>query len=129
MKKQNQETQRRHLVSASTYKLQNHHLETNEMPDECIQGQAFTIREIIERFSRGARLEIAHNQIFDGEEDFDNYDVTRDGSFELADASELSAEISARNEAKKASQKARQVAKAQQGSEADEPSQSELPMP
>lgn len=53
------------------------------------QGQAHTIDEIFKKFRAGIRLEIQKPVYYDNLEDFEALDVTRDGSFDLADYTEL----------------------------------------
>ena len=57
-------------------------------PSLTIPDQSLTIREIIDRFSRGQDLNVMHSVYYDGEEgevDFDHIDPTLDPAYDLSD--------------------------------------------
>lgn len=47
---------------------------------------AFSVQELLERFTHGSMPAVIHEGTYQEDADFDNYDKTRDGAFDLADA-------------------------------------------
>ena len=71
------------------YKPMESELRTTPYPPSLtIPDQSLTIREIIDRFSRGQDLNVMHSVYYDGEEgevDFDYIDPTLDPAYDLSD--------------------------------------------
>lgn len=84
-----------------------------------VPGQTFTIKEILTKFSNGMELNLGHPGQFQDDPSFDDYDVTRDPDFDLADATEqLSAFTERQQQTARARARAESEARKQSESEA-----------
>lgn len=63
-------------------------------PSLTVENQAYTIREILEKFTRGAAPSVAFKPVYESNgEDFDQINETMLGDFDLTDASEAIAKL------------------------------------
>lgn len=70
--------------------------EINVGPSMTIQNDTYSLRDIIEKFSREYPHELerrGYYDIDDDSEDFDDVDITRNGDFDLSDAHDLREKI------------------------------------
>lgn len=88
--KTNQKQTKRRFRSTYNYIPLESDTEVNNEPSQTISGQAFSIREILTKWTRGVPPEISKLGYYNENEDpsFDDYDETRNPGFDLADASE-----------------------------------------
>ena len=78
--------------------------EVNHEPSMTIPDQSMSIEEIVNRFASGEPISVGHDVYYETDEvhaSFDDYDPTADGSFDLADASAMQADLAARREARR----------------------------
>lgn len=65
---------------------------------ETIQGQSLTVQEILIKFSQGVLPPIKFPTYYDEEPDYDSFDPTLSGDFDLSDTDYIEDRISALNE-------------------------------
>lgn len=78
-------------------------------PSQTIPGEAYTIRELLTKFTRGVIPDVGKNMKFDDSEDFEDIDISRVPDFDLSDITEYKENIEA---AKELYEKAKAKAKA-----------------
>lgn len=69
----------------------------SEKPSLTAPDMSYTVRQLLERFTTGIAPEVQRNGVYDENANHDNYDVTRDGDFDLADATAMKIELEARH--------------------------------
>jgi len=100
MKKQNQnsnqilgtqlpETKKWSFNTKYNFKLSPSHMEYNEGQSMTIPGQAYTISEILEKYTRGQAPRIAKDGYYEENPSLDSIDPMRSPDFDLADATIL----------------------------------------
>lgn len=67
--------------------------ETPKGVSQFVPGQCYTIKEILERFTLGMAPPVYHPGAFDENPDFESWDETQAPDFDLADFTQLSAEL------------------------------------
>lgn len=77
------------LVKVTDYKLVAQGKEHNPFPSKTIQNEAFTIRQIYEKYTRGLDLGITRQGIFEEDSDHDDYDKEKLSHLDLAEREEL----------------------------------------
>lgn len=100
----------------------------NGLPSMTVPDESLTVRQLFDRFSKNLPLGVSgYTPIYDGDDpDFDDYDVTRNGDFDMVDAMEERASIRASYEAKQAQQRKQlDEAKRKKEAEAVQPDPSE----
>lgn len=98
--------------------------EVNNEPSLTIPNQSLTVRDILERFTRGMMIpDSAQPHYFDGEEDFDAVDPRLEKDFDLSDVSRLMADnqefIQASVDAQKTAQSAQKADKKEEANEVE----------
>lgn len=67
--------------------------EVNTAESETVPNQAFTVTEILQRFSNGTLPNIVQPVYYDDTDDFDNIDPTQNPAFDIVDAENILKEI------------------------------------
>ena len=75
---------------------------TSEEPSLTTPDMSYSIRNLLEKFTSGITPPVMREGKFDEDATFENYDITRNGDFDLADASQMKAELQASQEAREA---------------------------
>lgn len=78
----------RKLKTQSSYRASEQKHTVNNEPSLAVPDMNYSVRELLERFSTGTAPGIAKTPIYDENADLDNYDVTQDLDFDLADATQ-----------------------------------------
>ena len=63
--------------------------EINTLQSETVPNQAFTVTEVLLRFSQGTLPNIVQPVYYDDTDDFDNIDPTLDPAFDMVDADNI----------------------------------------
>lgn len=64
-------------------------MEANTGLSLTIPGQSYTVREILEKFTRGLAPRVSKNGVFEEDPSFDTIDATQSPDFDLTDATTL----------------------------------------
>ena len=67
--------------------------EINTQESETVPNQAYTVKEVLLKFSQGTLPNIVQPVYYDDTEDFDNIDPTHNPAFDLVDAENILKEI------------------------------------
>lgn len=96
--------------------------EINTTESETIPNQAFTVTEVLLRFSQGTLPNIQQPVYYDDTDDFDNIDPTQNPAFDLVDAENILKEINHnKQERYKESLKQTEVKEEQKKEQKEEP--------
>jgi len=77
------------FTTQSTFKNLPSHSETNNSDTITVPGEAYTIRELLEKHTQGIYPQIAKEPQYEENPDFENIDITKNPDFDLTDASEM----------------------------------------
>lgn len=76
------------------FNLTKHDMEYNNGPSLTVPDQAFTVKEVLEKYTNGVLPDLTKNGSYpDTEPSFDDTDPIQDPAFDLADATQLLQEI------------------------------------
>lgn len=101
MKKSKTETQKPKFVTCYSYKLTAKGMEHPEGDSLTVPNDAYSIRDLMERFVKGIPPQIAKLPRFADMADFDNIDPTFDPAFDIVDAYNELNQIEARRASRK----------------------------
>ncbi|AXH77408.1 MAG: hypothetical protein [Microviridae sp.] len=118
MKKQNNQTENTNQKlpkyrSADNFFLTSADMETPVGVSETVPDQSYTVKELIEKFTTGTPVNMLKNSVWTENPDFDNFDETERGDFDLADASEQLEEFQIKQQQIKQKQKTSEQTKNQ----------------
>lgn len=101
MKKQKTETQKPKFVTCYSYRLTTKGMEQPQGDSLTVPNDAYSIRDLMERFVKGIPPQIAKLPRFADMADFDNVDPTFDPAFDIVDAYHELEQIEARKASRK----------------------------
>lgn len=81
------------VINNLEYNYKENKGEVNTLQSETIPNQAFTVTEVLLRFSQGTLPNIVQPVYYDDTEDFDNIDPTLNPAFDFVDADNILREI------------------------------------
>lgn len=87
------ETTQRKIVNYLNYDYTQDEGILNTLPSETVPNQAFSVNEVLLRFSQGTLPHIVQPVYYDDTDDFDNIDPTLNPAFDFVDADNILEEI------------------------------------
>lgn len=84
--------------TSSNYNPIQQHETPSQLPSLTVPDMSYSIQELLDKFTTGIVPPVARNAQYDEDADFDNYDETRDGDFDLADATRLKQDLEERHQ-------------------------------